>query len=177
MSTLYIVEAANLFCGSHDPKNSKHLAIRELKLPPLQAMYTEHHPGGSRVKVEIETGIDTLKPTFKLGGFDPELLTQFGLSAPIKNIYTAYGAIVDRRSGRQIELKAVMEGRLGKAEGDAIQRGEMMAHDYEINEVLSYSLFFDGQEKIAWDFWTNTWRVDGVDQNAVTNSILRIPRA
>ncbi len=37
MSTLYVLEAANLFCGDHDPKNSKHLTLQELKLPSLEA--------------------------------------------------------------------------------------------------------------------------------------------
>ena len=49
-----------------------------------------------------------------------------------------------------------------------------MTHDYAINEVTHYEVWFDNKEKIYWDFWTNTWRVDGVDQNATTNSILRI---
>jgi hypothetical protein len=37
VSTLYVLEAANLFCGDHDPKNSKHLTLQELKLPSLEA--------------------------------------------------------------------------------------------------------------------------------------------
>jgi len=174
VSTLYIVEAANLFCGDHDPQNSQHLAIRELQLPTLQAIYADHHAGGARVQIEVEVGIQKLEPTFRLVGFDPNVLVQFGLGSKIKNIYTAYGEIKDRRTGQSYELKAVIEGRLGKIEPDAFQRGELLTHDYAINEVTHYEVWFDGQEKILWDFWTNTWRVDGVDQNATTNSILRI---
>lgn len=174
MSTLYVVEAANLFVGDHDPSNSQHLAIRELQLPNLQAMYVDHHAGGARVQIEIEVGIEKLEPTFKLAGFDPKLLEQFGLSTKLKNIFTAYGEVKDRRTGKSYELKAIMEGRLGKIEGDAFQRGEVMTHDYGINEITHYEVWFDNQEKIVWDFWTNTWRVNGVDQNATTNSILRI---
>jgi len=174
VSTLYIVEAANLFCGDHDPKNSQHLAIRELQLPTLQAIYADHHAGGARVQIEVEVGIQKLEPTFRLAGFDPNVLTQFGLNSKIKHIYTAYGEVKDRRTGVSYELKAVMEGRLGKVEPDAFQRGELMTHDYAINEVTHYEVWFDNKEKIYWDFWTNTWRVDGVDQNATTNSILRI---
>ncbi|MBI1649883.1 phage major tail tube protein [Hyphomicrobium sulfonivorans] len=176
MSTLYIVEAANLFCGDHEVENSKHLAIQELKLPPLQAKYSDHHAGGARVEIEVEVGIQKLEPTFKLVGFDPALLTQFGLGTKIKNIYTAYGEVLDRRTGQSVELIAKIEGRLGKVEGDAFQRGELMAHEYAINEVTHYEIHFNGQEKIYWDFWRSQWRVGGVDQNAVSNSLLRIPR-
>lgn len=174
MSELYVVESANLFCGSHDPINSKHLTIQELKLPPLQAIYQDHHAGGARVQIEVEVGIQKLEPTFKLVGFDPNLLTQFGLGTKMKNIYTAYGEVLNRRTGQSIELRAVLEGRLGKVDGAAFQRGELMSHDYAINEVTHYEVHFGGEEKVYWDFWSNAWRIDGVDQNATTNSILRI---
>lgn len=177
MSTLYVMEEANLFCGSHDPANSQHLSIRELKLPALQATYSEHAPGGSKFKIEIETGFDVLKPTFKLSGFDPELLKQFGLNTRIKHTYTAYGVIRNRRTGAAIELRAVMEARLGKIDPSAHQNGELQTVDYELNELTHYELHFAGEELLYWDFWTNAWRVDGVDQNSEVNSILRIPRS
>jgi P2 family phage contractile tail tube protein len=174
--TLYIVEAANLFCGSHDPANSKHLSIQELKLPALEADYQDHKPGGSRVDIEIEVGIKKMTPTFKLVGFDPDLLVQFGLSSPLKSIYTAYSEIKDRRTGDSLEFRAVMEGRLGKVEAEAFKRGDLQTTEYGINELTHYEVFFNGRELIFWDFWSNTWRVNGTDQNASTNQILRIPR-
>ncbi|ELT47216.1 phage major tail tube protein [Brucella intermedia] len=177
MSTLYILEAANLFCGDADPTNSKHLAIQELKLPDLQAIYQDHHAGGARVQIEIEVGIQKLEPTFKLAGFDPAVMTQFGLGSKIKNVYTAYGEIKDRRTGGSIEMKAIMEGRLGRVAPDAFQRGEVAANEYAINELTHYEIWWGGSEKLFWDFWTNQWRIDGVDQNEATNRILRIPRA
>lgn len=177
MSTLYVLNAANLFCGDHDAKNSKHLTIQELKLPALQAIYVDHHPGGSFFQTEIEVGAQKLEPTFKLVGFDPELLVQFGVGSKLKRIYTAYGQVIDRRTGQSIELKAVMEGRLGKIEGDAFQRGEVMSHEYAINEIMHYEVHFNGQEKIYWDLFSSIWRVDGVDEGGAQNSILRIPRA
>lgn len=176
-ATLYILEAANIFCGDADPNNSKHLSVMNLKLPDLAAMYQDHHPGGARVQIEIEVGVNKFEPTFKLMGFDPALLVQFGLGSRIKNIYTAYGAIKDRRTGGTIELKAIMEGRLGRAAPDEFQRGELAGNEYAINEMTHYELWWNGTEKIAWDFFTNLWRVDGVDQNAETNAVLRIPTA
>jgi hypothetical protein len=34
MSTIYVMEAANLFCGDDDPTASKHLTLTELQLTP-----------------------------------------------------------------------------------------------------------------------------------------------
>lgn len=173
---LYTLDAANLFVGDHDPSNSQHLAIRELKLPDLRENFVDHHPGGARAQIELSVGIQKLTPTFRLAGHDPKVLTQFGLSTRRKQTFTAYGEMINRRSGDTFELKSVMEGRLGSIEGDAFQKGEVTSHSYAINEVTHYELWWANVEKIYWDFWTNTWRVDGVDQNATTNSILRIGR-
>ena len=173
-NTVYVMEAANLFVGDHDPSTSKHLTLAELGLPSLQAVYADHMPGGGRVGVEFEVGIQKLEPTFKLNGFDPQLMTSFGLGSRIKRPFTAYGVVVDKRSGRQIEAKAVIEGRLGKIEPSKFQRGELMAHDYAINEVTHYEVWFDGGQLMLWDFFTNEWVIDGVDENADFNRILRI---
>lgn len=177
MATIYVMEAANLFAGSADPTKSKHLTLQELKLPALQASYQEHMAGGAPVQIEIETGIQKLEPTFKLLGWDPDVLIQFGLGSQIKNTFTAYGVIVDRRTGRKIEAKAVIEGRLGKVEADTFKRGDLQTHDYAINEVTHYELFFDNTEKFYWDFFTNIVRVNGISQNDNANAILRIAQA
>lgn len=175
MSQLYILEAANLFCGDHDPSKSKHLTLEEIKLPTLQAMYADHHPGGGLVQVEVEVGVEKLEATFKLKGFDPDLLGQFGLGSSGRKTYTVYGAVRDKRSGRAIEVKAILEARLGKIEGDAFKRGEAQSHDYALNEIMRYEVWFDGKEKILWDFFTNEYRVDAIDQYSDINKILRIP--
>ena len=175
MSTLYIMEAANLFCGDDDPTGSKHLTLTELQLPNLQEMYQDHHPGGSRVQVEVAVGIEKLEASFKLAGWDPDLLTQFGLGARALKKFTAYGVIRNKRTGTAIEAKAVLEGRLGRANPEAFQRGEMQGYDYAINGIMHYELHFEGVEKVYWDFFTTDWRIDGVAQNADERAILRIP--
>lgn len=175
MATIYVLEAVNLFCGDHNPKDSKHLTISEMKLPDLQAIYQDHHPGGARVAIEVELGVQKLEPTFKLAGFDPDLLTQFGLGARNKHVYTAYGLIRNKRNGKDIETKAIIEARLGKIAPDAYSRGELVGHEYALNEVTHYELWFDQKPKIVWDFFENRWEIDGKDENAAMNRILRIP--
>lgn len=172
---LFVLEAVNLFCGDADPTASKHLTIQELQLPPLNEILVDHHAGGAKVAIEIGgLGVQKLLPTFKLGGWDPDLLTQFGLGANAQKTFTAYGVVRDKRTGRAIEAKAIMEGRLGKIEPGTFQRGEFQSHDYAINGLTHYELWFDGAEKIFWDFFTSDWRTDGVSQNADERNILRI---
>lgn len=174
MSTIYIWEAANLFCGDHDPTASKHLVIQELKLPTLQEQFQDHSPGGAPVAVEFGTSINKLEPTFKFIGEDPDLMTQFGLGTRLRQIYTAYSVVVDRRTSRRIERKAIIEARLGKIEPDAFKKGEILGVDYALNEVLHYEIWFDGVRKIYWDFWENEWAPGPRAENADANRILRI---
>lgn len=174
MSTMYIMEAVNLFCGDDDPTASKHLTLTEMQLPNLQEMTQDHHPGGSRVQVEVALGINKLESSFKLAGWDPDLLTQFGLGSSARKKFTAYGAVRSKRTGEVIEAKAILEGRLGQANPEAFQRGELQGFEYTISEILHYELFFNLQEKFYWDFFTSDWRVDGISQNADERNILRI---
>ena len=175
MSNIYIMEAANLFCSDENPTASKHLTLTELQLPNLQEITQDHHPGGSRVQIEVALGIQKLEASFKLAGWDPDLLTQFGLGATARKKFTAYGSVRDKRNGVAIEAKAVLEGRLGTANPEAFQRGELQGFDYAINEILHYELYFEGAEKYYWDFFTTDWRVNGTSQNSDERSILRLP--
>lgn len=177
MSNFYVMEAVNLFCGDHDPSNSKHLLLAELKLPDLSEIYADHHAGGARVAIEVEVGVNKLEPTFKLNGFDPTLLAEFGLGSRYRNIFTAYGVIRDQKTGRAIESKAIIEGRLGKVAPDAHSRGNLQGHEYAINGVIHYEVWFDGRPLLKHDWFTNQWEVNGVDENADVNRILRIPNA
>lgn len=165
-SNYYVMEAANLFCGDHDPTASKHLTLSELSLPTLEEIYQDHHPGGSKVAIEVAMGINKLTPTFKLSGMDPDLLGQFGSPSGSTRVFTAYGAVRNKRTGAIVQSKAIIHGRLGKIAPDAFKRGELQGHDYAINEVVHYELWFGGEEKIFWDFFSSEWRTDGVDQNA-----------
>lgn len=173
--TIYLMEAATLFVGDHDPTKSKHLTLTELKLPDLQEAYSDHNPGGGPVAIELPVGIEKLEPTFNLAGFDPDLLVEFGLNTRYRNRFTAYGVIRDQRTGKAMESKAIIEARLGRVAPDAFQRGEMHGHEYAMNSVVHYELWFNEAPKIEWDFFTNLWRVNGIDQNADVNRILRIP--
>jgi phage tail tube protein FII len=166
MAQVYILEAANLFCGSDDPSSSKHLTLRDLKLPLLEEKTVEFHPAGSMFAVSIGAlGFNALTCSFRLIGFDPDMLRLFGLSSVLTRRYTAYGVVRDKISGAPKQVKAIMDGRLQRHEPDAFNRGELKGDAYVISEMMHYELWFDRTEEFFFDFPTVSWRVGGVDQN------------
>jgi P2 family phage contractile tail tube protein len=166
MAQVYVIESANLFAGAEDASSSKHLTIRDLKLPTMEEKQAEHHPGGSIFAVQISSlGFNALSATFHLVGFDPAMLKLFGLGQQLRRRYTAYGAVRDKLSGGAVQAKAIMEGRLQRIEPGAFNRGDLVGHDYAVSEIVHYELYFDGEEKFYLDFATQEWRVDGTEEN------------
>jgi P2 family phage contractile tail tube protein len=151
------------------------LTLETLKIPDLEETTATHTPGGGVLGIDIGMNvIEPLAPTFKLSGFDPQTLSLFGLGAAHRSVYTGYGAVRDKRTGKAIEAKTIIEARMTSIKPDEFKRGDLYGHDHVLKEVTRYELWFNGEEKFTFDFWTNTKRIGGVDQNSDTNRILRI---
>jgi len=172
-----IMEAANLFCGSHDPTKSNHLTISMLKLPAIEENYVSHAAGGAPIEIEIDTHINHLEAPFTLLGWTPYVMTLIGESRVDRQIFTAYGQIRQRRSGKAIQALAIMHGRLGRVNPTEFSRGQNQSHEYAIRGIVHYRLYIDNQEIYYWDFFTSARRVGGVDLNAELNRNLGIPTA
>jgi hypothetical protein len=175
MSNLYIMEAANLFAGDHNPQSSNHLTLQNLKLPGLEEQFTDHAAGGAPVAIEIDTHIGRLEATFNLLGWQPRVMTLIGQSARNRQTFTAYGLIRNRRTGEPMEGMAVMQGRLGRVNPTDFNRGTNQVHEYAIRSIVHYELKMGGEQIYFWDFFTNVRRVGGEDLNFDLNRILRIP--
>jgi Bacteriophage tail tube protein len=176
-SNVYVMEACNLFCGDVDPSLSQHLTLSELKLPGLEENYVDHVAGGAPLAIEIDTHINRLEATFNLAGWQPEVMTMIGASRQGAQTFTAYGVIRDRRSGKALESKAIMGGRLGRVNPANWRRGDLQHHEYSIRGLTHYELYMDGEEIYNWDFFLNQRRIGGIDLNLDINTILRIPSA
>jgi P2 family phage contractile tail tube protein len=174
-NSVYVMEAANLFCGDADPSRSNHLTITDLKLPTLEENYVDHVPGGAPVAMEIDTHINRLEATFNLAGWSPEVMVMIGNSERANQVFTAYGVIRDRRTGIAMEGKAILGGRLGRVNPQSWRRGDLQHHEYSIRSIVHYELYLDGGEIYSWDFFLNQRRIGGVDLNFDINRILRIP--
>lgn len=174
-ANVFVMEAANLFCGDIDPSGSNHLSLSELQLPGMEENMVDHMPGGAPVAIEIDTHINKLVATFNLAGWTPKVMTMIGLSTAASQTFTAYGGIRDRRTSKLLEAKAIIGGRLSKVHPAAWNRGNLQHHEYAIGSITHYELHMDGDELWKWDFWLNERIIGGVDVNADLNSILRIP--
>ena len=173
---LFIQEGLNLFLGDDGPNNSKHQNIEDVKLPELEELTQNFHPGGAIGQVEVGgMGLKALEFTFKIKGWDPQVLSQFGVGSKNMLPYTFYGMVRDKNGNLPLEVKAIVRGRMTKVGMDNIKRGDLMGSDFAIREVLHYELYFDKVEKYFYDFFGSDWRVDGVDQFADERTILRIP--
>lgn len=174
--SLLILEATNLFVGDDGPNNSKHLVLSSLKLPTFEEKSQMHFAGGAIGEISVGgLGLSALECTFGLSGYDLQTMSQFGLGTRRHQAYTAYGALRDLQGNKPIEMKAVLQARMARLEGDELKRGEMIGHNHGLHEILHYQLSFDGKEKYYYDFFTSDWRVDGISQNADIRNILRIP--
>lgn len=173
-SSLLFLESANLFVGDEDPTDGKHLTLEEVQLPSMEEVFQDHNPGGADFGIDVAVGKTKMSPTFKLKGIDPQVFSQFGLGTKRRIFYTMRGLLRDQRTGGEKAMKAIFEGRLGKASPEAWKRGELTGSEYAINEVVHYELYVAEQEIYFWDFFTSTWRVNGTDENAATKSILGI---
>jgi uncharacterized protein len=176
-STLYVMEAANIFCGDADPSLSHHLDIRNVKLPELVENFVDHAPGGAPWAIEIDTHINRLEATFDLAGWDANVMSILASwSLPNRN-FTVWGVIRDRQSGTPLEGQAIIQGRLGRVNPQPWRRGELQHHEYSIRSITGYQLTLNQVQIYNWNFFTNQLVIGGVDMNADTNTILKIPAA
>ena len=87
--------------------------------------------------------------------------------------YTIRGNVYDLREQTDLELKAIIQGRLTKMEMGEFTRDAGMTEDYEIKEALFYSISLGGQEKFYFDYFSGPagFRVNGqvVQQRAARN--------
>jgi phage tail tube protein FII len=182
MSTIYVLEAVNLICGSltgreAQPGTSTHLQLQELKLPGLEEAYADHNAGGGMVGIEVGLGISRLEATFNLAGWQPAIAKLLGKRDLASNSFHAYGLIRDKRTGVATRATAVMQGTLGRVNPTAFRRGDLHAHEYSIRSIVHYELIFGDRnaaqnEIFYFDFFENQMRVGGVDMNAELNQYL-----
>ncbi len=178
MSDLYVSEAFNLFVGDAGPDNTKHLIIKNLKLPEMEELTAQHHAGGSWGALDIGgLGMKELMCSFKLTGWDPQTIEQFGINGRVKYPYTAYANVRSKATGAATMVMAKMWGRITKMARPEMKRGDLLEVDHEIKEITHYEEYFGSQEMFYWDWQTSLWRVQGKVQNQDEITNLSIPAA
>lgn len=162
-STIQHLDMANIFVGDDDPTKSVYLTLKNFKLPSLEEMTKDHTGGGTAMGITIGMAlIQAPTFTFQLEGLNPDIDERFmpGLQRRIK--YTVRGNVSDLRDHRDIEVKAIIEGRMTKVEMSDFDREKGSTTDYEIKEVMFYALYFDNEEKWYLDYFAGA---SGVRRN------------
>lgn len=174
--SLIIQRAASLFAGDDGPSNLKDHNLASIQLPDLEEVNEAHTSAGSLFEVEWgDMGMKALAPTFKLKGYDPQVMGMIGRRK--RSPWTIYGMLTDKQTEEDIEIKAVIRARLGKITGEAFERGKALGHDHGLHEVVHYELYYGEKEKYYFDFWERAFRIDGVDLLKDERRILRLPGA
>lgn len=164
-STILNMNAANLFAGDDDPTKSLFLVIKNLKLPAFEEVTKEHSGGGASGKIQLGMGmLSSLMLTFGCEGYTPDVMSNF-LSPIGSKKYTVRGNIRDVREHTETEIKAIVQGRMTKAELGEFGREGGIDSSYQIDEVTFYALYFGEQEKFYYDYFSGPRgvRVDGVE--------------
>ena len=172
MATLYVMEAANIFAGDHDPSASNHIAIQTLKLPGLENNYVDHAPGGSPMAIEIDTHLNRLEATFNLAGWTPHVAVLLRQWDQKMRTFTARGVIRDRRTGEALQGMAIMEGSLGRVNPTDFRRGDLFAHEYSIRGITSYELTIAGNQLFKFSFFDGQYIIGGRDTNGAELAML-----
>lgn len=189
---IYTLESVNLVCGDNEagqsqPGAATYLTLRQMKLPNMEENYVEHNPGGGIAAIEIFTHINRLESTFTLAGWQPRImgLLARGNASRQAQRYTAYGVLREQRTGKPMQARAVLWGRLGASNPTAFRRGDLMETEFTIKGITHYELYMeenassDGSVSVMsqiyyWDFFENVLLVDGHNVFARENAILGI---
>ena len=147
MSLLYIWEAGTIFVGPGGGDADKGLNINNIKVADLEEITQEHHPGGSYGAIRLGGfGNKPLTISFKLTGVDPQAMAQYGVNGQQQQDYTILGGVRNKNGNAPMQYKLIAQARMTKVGSDAFKRGDLAGQDYELNEILSYAVYFNGAE-------------------------------
>jgi hypothetical protein len=171
---VWTLEDVNLFCGDapNNNQDSNHLVLTEMKLPGLDAQYTDHRAGGAMVNIEINNMIGRLEATFVLVGMTGQVMKLVNSWAYNNRWFTAFGVIRDQQTGQVAQGAALIKGQLGRADPQNWTRGNVLHTTYAIRGIMHYEFYIAGDRIYLWDYFNNTLVVGVEDQTAVINSLL-----
>jgi uncharacterized protein len=172
MQPLYLLEAVDVR-RADQPDSSRALTVSKLALPAIKFMTAEHKPGGGVGAVSfVLPQIEAVEPKFELKGFDADILANIGLLDGTQNKWVFAGAVREKRTGRVLPARAVIEGIVAEWEPEEHSAGEFVGCNHVLHEVTHYEFQFDGRELWYWDFWERIARRGGNDRYAAIRTAL-----
>lgn len=138
--------------------------------PPVPQVKVEEMRNAGMVKPrEINMGYEKLEFSFKMPGFDPQVLKLFGLRPGTENPFMITGALVDE-DGTDHSAVMTIRGFIKQADAGSWKAGDQAENDYMVS-VNYYKLEVDGNEIYEMDDFDV--RIGGVSQvSGQRNSML-----
>lgn len=174
-NAVWTLEDVNLFCGNapNNNKDSNHLVLTEMKLPGIDAQYTDHRAGGAMINIEINNMVARMESTFVLIGMTGQVMKIVNSWTTNNRWFTAFGVIRDQMDGTVAQGAALIKGQLGRADPQNWTRGNVLHTTYAIRGIMHYELYIAGDQIYLWDYFSNTLKVGTEDQTSVINTILQ----
>lgn len=150
-------------------RESKIGQIGDITLPVPQEKVEELRNAGMSMPIEVKMGYEKLEFSFKMSGFDPQVLKLFGLAPGTETPFMITGATVDE-DGTEHSAVLTVRGFLKQADAGTWKGGDQAENDYMVS-VRYYKLEIDGEEIYEMDPFDV--RVGGVSQRAgIRNALL-----
>lgn len=148
----------NLFNDGHNYMG----VVKSVTLPKLTTKTEEWRGGGMDVPVDVDMGMEKLTAEFTLGGYDAQVMKQFGTVGVADTLLRFTGALQRDDTGEVTALEIVMRGRFTEIDKGDAEPGE----DTEVKLTASLSYYkevVDNEEIIEIDALTMIKKVNGKD--------------
>lgn len=168
MQALYLLTAVDVR-RADQPGTSRPNIVSKLTIPAIKFMTANHNPGGGVMSVDFtQPRIEPVEPAMMVKGFDIDIFGDLGRSGR----WTFAGALKDKKTGRDVSCRAVIEGAIVEWTPDEASPDEFLGCNHAFKEVTHYEFAIDGKELWYVDFWERVMRQGGVDAFAGVRTAL-----
>ncbi|MEL4069601.1 phage major tail tube protein [Ochrobactrum sp. GPK 3] len=115
----------------------------EITLPVPTEKVEELRNAGMVMPIDVPLGYEKLESSFKMSGFDPQVIQLFGLAVGADREFMVTGALA-HEDGTVVNATAYLRGRLIKGDPGSWKPGDMAENDYGIT-VRYYKLEIEGR--------------------------------
>jgi P2 family phage contractile tail tube protein len=160
----YILRNCTIFAD----RVSKIGQASEITLPVPTEKLEEMRNAGMVMPIDVPMGYEKAEASFKLTGFDPQVIRLFGLAVGEEREFMVTGALA-HEDGTVINATAYIRGRLMKHDPGAWKPGEAGENDFSIT-LRYYRLEVEGATLVEMDPFSVS--IGGASQTAAIRSAL-----
>lgn len=162
----YILRNCTVFAD----RVSKIGQVSEITLPVPTEKVEEMRNAGMVMPIDVPMGYEKIETSFKLPGFDPQMIVLFGLAVGQEREYMVTGALA-HEDGTIVNATAYVRGRLIKNDHGSWKPGEVGENDFQLT-LRYYKLEVEG--KVLIEMTPFDVSIGGVSQTAAIRAALLV---